>query len=607
MRKLFAGVLTVIMIFASLTGNVVNAEIHHGGALSAVGEHAADEFYNIKYNYNDEIIYIYEYEKLIPDDTLQDILEIFSDECLELSEIQPADIVYPEDSAFPDNGCLQLVTNDDVNYMLHFDNENVLVWRFEIPAGSIPVYQGLFEYKEPEIYSELAKILDDLSAQIIQKRKDDSIERDIQKNTVNISDLKIIYSGQFYAGSWLYDWGVCSYLRENETEPTTVLYRALANQEGVLKLFLISEDVKNNTVYFNNERAIEFTYDNPHGKEYDFDSTTHISQLQIKVTDDMKAEEIAVVQKRPYSYNTFITEEYVITAENMTQKGALPREMFDVFDNKDDLSETAVNKGNEVKKETEDNSSEKAQNEETHSNTDTLDVQEQYKDTETDIKTEAPNKKEEKKTSNDIKKEEDSSKTTDILADTLYDLGLFKGTDNGYELEKTLTREESATILVRLLGAEADLDAGDYEEVFTDVPEDRWSFAYVMYCYDNDITKGTGNNTFSPEAEVTAEEFVTLVLRLMGYTYIEPDTALEESIYLNLLNSEVVRDFETAHEFTRDDMVYVVYRSLMTKTAEGEVLANELADLGVLTDEQAEEFDVYEIEDINEMIDRILG
>ena len=192
-------------------------------------------------------------------------------------------------------------------------------------------------------------------------------------------------------------------------------------------------------------------------------------------------------------------------------------------------------------------------------------------------------------------------------ADTLYDLGLFKGTDNGYELEKTLTREESATILVRLLGAEADLDAGDYEEVFTDVSKDRWSFAYVMYCYDNDITKGTGNNTFSPEAEVTAEEFVTLVLRLMGYTYIEPDSSLEESIYLNLLNSEVVRDFETAHEFTRDDMVYVVYRSLMTKTAEGEVLANELANLGVLTDEQAEEFDVYEIEDINEMIDRILG
>ena len=35
-------------------------------------------------------------------------------------------------------------------------------------------------------------------------------------------------------------------------------------------------------------------------------------------------------------------------------------------------------------------------------------------------------------------------------------LGLFQGTNKGFELEKTLTREQAITLIVRLLGAEAE-------------------------------------------------------------------------------------------------------------------------------------------------------
>ena len=128
-------------------------------------------------------------------------------------------------------------------------------------------------------------------------------------------------------------------------------------------------------------------------------------------------------------------------------------------------------------------------------------------------------------------------------ADTLYELGLFKGTDNGYELEKTFTREEAATVLVRLLGEEKNVALKTYPTLFTDVESDRWSFPYVMYCYENEITRGTGEDTFSPVQEISAEEFVTLVLRLLGYTDAEPQTALEDCIYLNLLNSEIAKRY----------------------------------------------------------------
>ena len=191
-------------------------------------------------------------------------------------------------------------------------------------------------------------------------------------------------------------------------------------------------------------------------------------------------------------------------------------------------------------------------------------------------------------------------------ADTLYELGLFKGTENGYELENTLTREQAATVLVRILGEESKLETFAYTQTFDDVSSDRWSYSYVMYCYENDITKGTGEDMFSPEAAIDARQFVTLVLRLMGYTDAEPDTALDIAVQKGLFNSAVAKELDTNEKFLRDDMVYIVYRSLMTKTNDGDILACVLADKGVITEKEAAEFDIYESsEDINELLDRL--
>ncbi len=193
-------------------------------------------------------------------------------------------------------------------------------------------------------------------------------------------------------------------------------------------------------------------------------------------------------------------------------------------------------------------------------------------------------------------------------ADILYELGLFRGTGQGYELENELTREQAVTILVRLLGEEGALDAQDYRAVFEDVDEERWSFPYVMYCYENGITKGTGKDSFSPEKSISAEEFITLVLRLMGYEKTEPETAFLESVYVGILNTEVVRNLKKAERFLRDDMVYITYRSLMSPMEDGVLLADFLAEKGVITDKEAFQFNVYEnTDDIDVLIDSLLG
>ena len=190
----------------------------------------------------------------------------------------------------------------------------------------------------------------------------------------------------------------------------------------------------------------------------------------------------------------------------------------------------------------------------------------------------------------------------------MYELGLFKGTDNGYELEKTFTREEAATVLVRLLGEEKNVALKTYPTLFTDVESDRWSFPYVMYCYENEITRGTGEDTFSPVQEISAEEFVTLVLRLLGYTDAEPETALEDCVYANLLNSETARELKPSNNFLRNDMVYIMYRSLMTKMKDGIILAQFLADKNIITQNQADEFDVYKnAENMDDLLDSLLN
>ena len=174
-------------------------------------------------------------------------------------------------------------------------------------------------------------------------------------------------------------------------------------------------------------------------------------------------------------------------------------------------------------------------------------------------------------------------------ADTLYDFGLFKGTDKGYELEKSLTREESAAILVRLLGEEDKVKSDDFDEIFVDVDKDRWSYAYVMYCYEHNITKGTGADTFSPDVQIDANQFITLMMRLLGYTEVNPDTALEKSVEYKLLPEEKIDELTTKKVFTRSDMVQIVYNSLKTQMDDETVFADYLLEKGILTEEEIEQ------------------
>ena len=62
-------------------------------------------------------------------------------------------------------------------------------------------------------------------------------------------------------------------------------------------------------------------------------------------------------------------------------------------------------------------------------------------------------------------------------AEALNTLGLLKGTENGYELEKSLTRAEAIALLVRVLGKAEEVETQGKTHPFTDVAP--WADGYV--------------------------------------------------------------------------------------------------------------------------------
>jgi len=95
-------------------------------------------------------------------------------------------------------------------------------------------------------------------------------------------------------------------------------------------------------------------------------------------------------------------------------------------------------------------------------------------------------------------------------------LGLFKGTDIGFELEREPTRLEGAVMFVRLLGAEEEALEMDYFHPFSDVPQ--WGSPYVGYLYENELTNGISEDEFGSYMPIRAMSYMTFALRALGYT-----------------------------------------------------------------------------------------
>lgn len=173
-------------------------------------------------------------------------------------------------------------------------------------------------------------------------------------------------------------------------------------------------------------------------------------------------------------------------------------------------------------------------------------------------------------------------------ADSLHEMGLFQGTQNGYDLDRTPTRAEAAVMLVRLLGKETEAKTLTYTAPFTDLK--GWEKPYVQYLYNNGLANGTSRTTFNPTGKCTAQMYAVFLLRALGYSdtadfsYANAiETAREQGIYdIGIINVQ---------NFLRDDAAAASYTALSVspKNSEGTLL-DQLVSENAITEADAKSY-----------------
>lgn len=161
-------------------------------------------------------------------------------------------------------------------------------------------------------------------------------------------------------------------------------------------------------------------------------------------------------------------------------------------------------------------------------------------------------------------------------ADVLKDLGLFQGTEAGYDLDRAPDRAEAATMMVRLLGKEA--EAKSYYEAnadkfpFTDLDNGyAWAKPYVAWLYSQGLTSGASATTFEPGSKCTAQQYTTFLMRALGYSDAEGgDFTYDKAIDFATEKGVVDMFNMDADDFMRDDVVAMSYTALSVAPKSGE-------------------------------------
>ena len=143
---------------------------------------------------------------------------------------------------------------------------------------------------------------------------------------------------------------------------------------------------------------------------------------------------------------------------------------------------------------------------------------------------------------------------------TLETLGLVRGSAAGFEPERNATRAEAAVMLLRLMGKEQAALASDAPCPFADA---GWAEPYLAYAYQHGLVRGVSDTTYGCDGSVSARDYVTMILRVLGYQD-EADFTWGGSLAfadrLGLTGGEYSSDPE--RPFLREDMALLSYSAL---------------------------------------------
>lgn len=163
----------------------------------------------------------------------------------------------------------------------------------------------------------------------------------------------------------------------------------------------------------------------------------------------------------------------------------------------------------------------------------------------------------------------DVNKQRQEAAERLIAMGILTGFEDGsLRLEENITREQFATLAIKLLGKESEAEKSKEDSIFKDVKKERWSAGYINVAVNQGLIVGRGDGTFAPSDKITHGEILTILVRLLGYEKaVDPNKKWPQNFVdkAKELGIDMAQDVNPSAHAIRGDVVVYVDKSLVVK------------------------------------------
>lgn len=146
----------------------------------------------------------------------------------------------------------------------------------------------------------------------------------------------------------------------------------------------------------------------------------------------------------------------------------------------------------------------------------------------------------------------------------LDNLGITKGIHFNSQAESFVTRYEFAVLITRMLN----VDVSEYtsSRVINDVTEEQYPFA--AYLMDNGIILGNGIGDFFPDVDITVNQALTIMMRILGYDVIAKYKGGQEAFYVEVssklgLDNGIIRHLDDRLQLKY--LYQIIYNTLHTQ------------------------------------------
>ena len=146
----------------------------------------------------------------------------------------------------------------------------------------------------------------------------------------------------------------------------------------------------------------------------------------------------------------------------------------------------------------------------------------------------------------------------------VYENGLMKGTEKGFEPFGNMSRAMLAEVLYRIENVQ---DSTPYKDIFDDVKQGAWYEKSVLWAAENNIVKGISEKAFAPEENVTREQLAVILYR---YAQMKGIAGYNEAIY-------EFEDINDVSDWAQEGIRFATSLNIISGTDNGKLLPAENA------------------------------